>query len=111
MLAGLAVTGLHVCVASTLIGMGWLPALANGAAFAIATMASYLVNTIWSFSAPIRGRNLWRFVQVSVIGFTLSMLISGLADYCHLHYYWGIALVAIFLPPITFFLHLKWTYK
>ena len=74
-LTGLLVTGLHAITAIVLIE--WLalaPPLANGVAFAVATVVSYVVNTTWSFSSQLHGRTLRRFVCVSVAGFLLAGL-------------------------------------
>jgi putative flippase GtrA len=111
-LSGLLATGLHVCIATVFIkAVLPAPSVANGVAFMGATVFSYLVNTIWSFSSPLHGKNLMRFCAVAFIGLALSMTISGTAQYYGLHYLYGIALVVCIVPPVTFFLHSYWTYK
>ena len=111
-LSGLLVTGLHVLVATVLIEYILpVPSLANGVAFLVATVFSYLVNTIWSFSTPLHGKNLIRFCIVSLLGLSLAMSVSGVAQYLGLYYLYGIFLVAIVIPPITFILHNFWTYR
>ena len=111
-LSGLLVTGLHVFIATVFIQIVLLaPSLANGVAFLVATIFSYLLNTKWSFSSPLHGRNLFRFCCVSFIGLFLSMTISGAAQHYGLHYGYGIGLVVCILPPVTFLLHNYWTYR
>src|ERR1019366_2731272 len=111
-LSGLLVTGLHVLVATAFIQIVLLaPSLANGMAFLVATVFSYLINTMWSFSSPLHGRNLFRFCCVSCIGLFLAMTISGAAQYYGLHYLYGIGFVACIVPPVTFLLHNFWTYR
>ena len=85
--------------------------MANGIAFLLATIFSYTINTLWSFSSLLHRRTLVRFGVVTILGGVLAMLISGLADIHGLHYAIGIALVATFVPPVTFLLHNSWTYK
>lgn len=111
-LSGLLATGLHVLIATAFIQI-ILPAppLANGVAFIVATIFSYLINTLWSFSRPLHGRNLFRFFVVSCIGLFLAMTISGAAQYLGLHYLYGIGLVVCIVPPVTFLLHNFWTYR
>lgn len=110
--SGLLVTGLHVYIATAFIKY-LLPAppLANGVAFLVATVFSYLINTMWSFSSPLHRRNLFRFCVVSLIGLSLAMAISGTAQYYGLHYLYGIGFVACTVAPVTFLLHSFWTYR
>ncbi|MDD5175818.1 MAG: GtrA family protein [Sterolibacterium sp.] len=111
-LSGLLVTGLHVFVASAFIQLVLLtPSLANGVAFLAATIFSYLLNTMWSFSSQLQGRNFFRFCIVSSIGISLAMLVSGAAHYFGLHFSYGIGLVVCVVPPVTFLLHNFWTYR
>jgi putative flippase GtrA len=111
-LSGLLVTSVHTIIAATLINVGAVsPSLANGVAFAVATLISYVINTAWSFSSPLRGQTLARFVAVSVFGLFAAMLVAHGAQQLGWHYLLGIAAVAITIPPITFLLHSFWTYK
>jgi len=110
--SGLLVTALHVVIATTFIEIILLaPSIANGVAFVMATIISYLINTMWSFSSPLHGENLFRFCVVSSVGFFLAMGISGTAQYYGLHYWYGIGFVVFIVPPFTFVLHNFWTYR
>lgn len=109
---GLGSTLLHALVALGLIT--WLttaPPLANGLAFCVATVFSYLVNTLWSFSAPLHGQNLRRFLTVSAIGFLLAMGLAWLAELVGWTPLVGIALVVCVVPAVSFVLHSLWTYR
>lgn len=109
---GIGVTVLHVIIAAGLIeAAGWRPALANGAAFAVATLTSYLCNTLWSFSQTPAPANLARFVIVSLLGLGIAMAVSGAAEAWGLPYWLGIAAVVLSVPPTTFLLHAFWTYR
>ncbi|WP_350598127.1 GtrA family protein [Pseudomonas sp. 65/3-MNA-CIBAN-0223] len=111
-LTGLLVTALHAVVAVLFINFVMpLPPLANGVAFAVATVVSYLINTTWSFSARLRGRTLLRFMTVSGAGFLLAMLVAWAAQVAGLDYLLGIGAVAVTLPAFTFVLHIFWTYR
>lgn len=110
--SGVLVTGLHALVAAGLIRLVQLaPSHANGIAFVGATIFSYVINTRWSFSSPLHGKNLLRFVLVSIIGFLLAITISGLAESYGMHYWFGIAGVICIVTPVNFLLHSFWTYK
>jgi len=109
---GLFVTALHALVAIAFIQfISPLPPLANGVAFAVATLVSYVINTAWSFSARLQGRTLLRFLLVSVGGFFLAMIVAWAAQMAGLHYLLGIVAVALTIPAFTFVLHNFWTYR
>lgn len=110
--SGILVTGLHVLVAAGFIRFILpLPSVANGVAFIVATIFSYLINTLWSFSSPLHGRNLIRFLLVSSLGCALAITVSGLAELQGMSYWIGIACVVAVVPPVTFVLHNFWTYR
>ena len=111
-LTGVLVTGVHALIAIAF--MQWVsstPPLANGVAFAGATILSYSLNTLWSFSARLQGKTLWRFAVVSLLGFCLAILIAWIVQVLGWNYFVGIAAVALTLPPISFLLHSFWTYR
>jgi putative flippase GtrA len=110
--SGILVTCLHIGIAVGFIHFV-LPSqtLANGIAFVIATTISYLINTLWSFSAPLRGRNLVRFLIVSSVGFTFAVSVSAIAEHFRMDYWIGIGTVVLIVPPVTFALHKFWTYR
>ena len=109
---GLFVTALHALIAVLFINFLMpVPPLANGVAFAVATVVSYLINTTWSFSARLHGRTLLRFSLVSVGGFFLAMFVAWVAQMAGLHYLLGIVAVALTIPAFTFVLHNFWTYR
>lgn len=110
--SGVLVTAFHATIATCLIRFGSAPPpVANGIAFLSATTMSYLMNTIWTFSAPLHGRTLARFCIVSLIGLALAMLISGAAEAYHFNYGIGILFVVLSVPPFTFIVHRYWTYR
>lgn len=110
--SGVLVTGFHVLVAAGFIRYILpIPSLANGVAFIAATVFSYLINTLWSFSSPLHGRNLIRFLLVSGVGFVLAIAVSGLAEIYGMNYWFGIVCVVAVVPPVTFVLHNFWTYR
>jgi len=110
--SGALATALHIIITVFLIELFNLaPAMANGVAFASATIFSYTINTLWSFSSQLHGNTLFRFIAVSIAGSFIVVLVSGIVDYYKMHYLIGIAGVVCTVPPITFTLHRHWTYK
>ncbi|WP_413794464.1 MULTISPECIES: GtrA family protein [unclassified Pseudomonas] len=111
-LTGLLVTAVHVVAALLFMHLILAnPPLANGFAFLVATVVSYLINTLWSFSSRLHGRTLGRFLVVSAVGFWLAMLVAWVAQSVGLGYLAGIAAVALVIPVFTFILHNFWTYR
>ena len=52
------------------------PVAANAVAFVIATVFSYLANTLWSFSATVQWSNLIRFLAVAAAGLIETMMLA-----------------------------------
>ncbi|ODV42141.1 sugar translocase [Cupriavidus sp. UYMMa02A] len=112
LVAGASSTGVHVAVAATLISvMGTSPVMANGVAFLCATVCSYLLNTLWSFSSRLHHRTLGRFAGVSLLGLGLTMGISWSAQTLGASYWTGLACVVLMVPAFTYVAHRSWTYR
>lgn len=108
---GAGSTTLHIAVASMLLEAGGYSAgEANGVAFVVATLASYWLNTIWTFGAPLGFGSLLRFALVAAIGLILTVGIASAIEGASYHYLVGIGLVVTIVPALTFVLHAVWTY-
>jgi putative flippase GtrA len=111
-LAGIASTALHVAIASSLIELGGSHAgTANGIAFTVATLASYVSNSIWTFQAPLAGGSLVRFVVVALAGLVMTVAITSAIQSAGYHYLVGIAAVVLTVPALSFLSHRLWTYR
>lgn len=109
--SGLLATGFHAVIATTLVTFSAVaPPVANGLAFVLATVFSYSINTLWSFSRSPEVKNMRRYILVSVIGLFQAVSISAIAQSYGLSYLHGIALVILIVTPTTFMLHSFWTY-
>ena len=109
---GLITTSLHVVIVYLLINFKYFNApTSNGIAFVIATLFSYLVNTMWSFSNKLKRKNAIRFVMISCVGLVLSVSISKMVEDMGLHYWYGVLGVVTVVPILTFMMHTLWTYK
>ena len=109
---GVVTTGVHTVVAVALIE--WMSAsqvLANAVAFVSATLFSYVVNTLWSFSEELRGRNLFRYAVSACVGLIVATGVSGISQYLGWHYLLGILAVSCVVPPVNFAMHYFWTYR
>jgi putative flippase GtrA len=109
---GLFVTGLHVVIATLLIHYAdQNSSIANGVAFCIATVVSYLMHTKWSFSSDLESKNLFRFITVSAVGLALSLAIPLVIKSLGFDSTVGTVAVVVMLPVTNFFLHNFWTYR
>jgi putative flippase GtrA len=109
---GIAATATHTVIALLAVEAAALdPAPANGIAFAMATILSYTLNTLWSFSARPGPKTLFRFSVVSLAGMGLAMLIAGYMGSLGYSNLLGILSVALLVPPATFLMHRLWTYR
>jgi putative flippase GtrA len=109
---GVGVTALHVVSATWLITIQELsPVVANGFAFVLATLVSYIANTLWSFKRSLTSISLLRFAGVSLLGLLVTLVVSAAAEFVGLDYYYGIFAVVLAVPSFSFFLHRIWTYR
>lgn len=109
---GVLSTLTHVCVATLLIELlGARPPVANGVAFVVATLLSYVANTRWSFGARLGAATAWRFALVAGTAGLMSMGIAWLVERAGGHYALGIALVVVFVPAFSFIGHRTFTYR
>lgn len=114
MTTGILATGLHAATVMALVTLV-VPApsqvSANGVAFIVANVFSYVVNSLWSFSAPLHGLRFVKFFAVSVIGFLGTLLVAYVAEHMGLSPLSGIVLVVCIMTPVTFILHRAWTFR
>lgn len=109
--SGAAATAMHVTVAAVLVGRGLSLVEANTIAFVSATIGSYLLQTLWSFSSRVGARTLARFLVVSAGGVAVTAVVSHAAELAGLGPWLGIAAVICVVPPYTFVAHRSWTYR
>ncbi|MEX4005361.1 GtrA family protein [Paraburkholderia sp. EG285A] len=108
-ISGAIATGIHVSVAWSVFN--WLvrdSTVANIAAFVIANIVAFVLQTRWSFSSRPTVTRFLRFATVSVAGFLAAALIPLL---CGRQSLWLPTLaVVICIPAVSYILHARWTY-
>lgn len=111
-LVGVGITALHAAVATLLVMVSRLhPAIANGVAFAVATLVSYLSHTLWTFDSRPTRKRLARFLIVALAGLVLTVTIAGATDMLGFPFYIGIGAVVAVVPGASFTTHKLWTYR
>jgi putative flippase GtrA len=83
--------------------------IANGLAFAVANVFSYVLHTLWSFSSSMNPQQFVRFMVVSLVGLGISTGIPNLVGSGNFWVSTGLVLVAV--PACSFLLHNFWTYR
>jgi putative flippase GtrA len=109
--SGVLVTLVHI--ASATAWLHWVntsSGLANGFAFAVATVFSYCIHTLWSFSAEMAPRVFAKFMLVALVGLGLSAGVGHLVQWLEFPYQYSIAAVVLVMPPYNFLAHHFWTY-
>lgn len=108
---GTGATLLHIASAIFLINECKLPTVvANGIAFGVATVFSYLCNTQWSFQGNISCDSIFRFIFITAINLALVLTLSACMENMHWHYGFGIAISVILLPMMNYLAHRHFTY-
>jgi putative flippase GtrA len=87
------------------------PVIANGCAFAAANIFSYFANSRFTFRATFSGIRYAKFLVVSLIGVSVSMGVSQLAELMNWHYLIGVSIGFVALPALTYLSHRFWTWR
>ena len=111
-ITGVGSTLVHVGTAIGLIEFSSIgPTLSNGIAFCVATLFSIFINSFWSFSTQLSKSITVRYLFVAFIAAILSMAIAAVGEYFNFHYLFGIFVIVLVVPLVTFCAHNFWTYK
>lgn len=109
---GILATLTHVAVAAWVLWtLGWSSAAANGLAFVIANLVSYMGNTCWSFATRPDASNVLRFAAVSLAALALTMGLAAAVQRSGGSHAWGIALVVTLVPGLSYLAHRHLTYR
>lgn len=79
--------------------------------FVLGTLASWLLNSLWTFSARLHGVLLLRFVIVTLMGLGLNVLIMKSVNRMGIDYRLGLFCVLVIVPVFNFCCHRWWTYR
>ena len=110
---GAAATFVHLMVGVTLIHAGWLPIVANAAAFCIAFFISFAGHFGYTFADGCKSVSvsLVRFVAVALVGFAANeAILAGLLRRHFLSPSETLALSTGVVAMVTFALCRKWAF-
>ena len=89
------------------------PVISVSISFLLLIIYTYLVNNYWVYESTKNHRyKIPRFLSVVIMAYTLNVSIMYIAyDTLHLHYYYGLIITAIIVPPTNFLLNYYWAFK
>ena len=105
---GVVNTLIHIGMLAALVeGAGWAHPLANVGAFLVANAFSYWANSRWSFGCALSRRRYGRVLATSVVGVALSYGMMRFGDARGWHYLVSYACQLVLMPVVNFAL-LRW---
>ena len=111
-LIGAVNTLIHLMIVTGLVELlGISPVPANGLAFICANLFSFWANSRWSFQVAVTSQRYMRFLTVSFLGLSISLIAVAISEALRWHYLTGVILSFCVIPLLTFFSHKFWTYK
>lgn len=83
--------------------------IANIAAFIVANIVSFLLQTLWSFSSKPTVARFVRFGAVSTVGFATAAVVPTIFGRQHL---WAPTIIVVCcIPVFSYIAHARWTYR
>jgi putative flippase GtrA len=112
LLVGLVSSACYTGTTMVLSDFGILDHVASSVVgFVLGTLASWLLNSLWTFSAQLHGKLLLRFVTVTLVGLGLNVLIMACVEAMGVNYRLGLLTVLILVPIFNFCCHRWWTFR
>ncbi len=109
---GGAATGIHVFV---FLALGdWFKlsyVQSNFVAYIVATLWSFVGNSLWSFGCKLSSNRFVRYLAVALLGLVLSMGVSWICEAVEVNALLTILTIVAFVTPSTFVLHRYWTFS
>lgn len=110
-LVGLINTMVHAVV---LVGsvelLSLVPVAGNLVAFLVANMASFMMNSYWTFKASPNVRRYIKFFLCSLFALGLTIGIAWVFQALGLHYGLGFLAVILIVPPLNYWALKRWTF-
>ena len=109
---GIINTAVHGTILILLVDHArWPVTLAHILAFIVANLASYGMNSRFTFHMPMSWFAYVRFLLASLLAFGLTLAIAASAELFHLHYLVGFVLIIFFVPVLNYFVLKFWAFR
>lgn len=90
----------------------WDPVAGSAAAFILMTIVSFLINVRFTFGGSFTHQRFFRFLVVSLVGFTLNFFLMFLIVHIlSFHYLMGEFVTILIIPMVNFLLNNYWTFQ
>lgn len=110
-LVGAVNTGVHLAVVAVAVSaFGLTQLLSNGMAYLVASSASFLMNSVWSFDVAPSFRRYARFQLVGLLGLVVSTILGHLGDRFHWPYVMTVFMTVLMVPLASFVVHRRYTF-
>ena len=110
-LTGAVATLVHSSITVALVELAHLhPSAANGLAYLVASIVSYVINTRYSFRSHYSFATWLRFILVSLLAGSLAAAIAWFVDWTGGQYFVGLGIIVTVLPMFSFLAHRYFTY-
>lgn len=110
-LVGLINTVIHATVLLASVEfLNQEPVAGNLMAFMVANMASYIMNSYWTFNAPPEARRYGKFLLGSLFALCLTLGIAWAFQTLGLHYALGFICVILVVPATNYWVLKRWAF-
>lgn len=86
------------------------PVTGNLMAFLVANLASFVMNSFWTFKAPLEARRYGKFFASSSFALVLTLAIAAVCQFLRLHYGLGFLCVILLVPALNYWMLKRWAF-
>jgi putative flippase GtrA len=108
---GLINTLIHAAVLFAAVEESKLhPVVGNFLAFTVANMASFIMNSFWTFKTAPEVRRYGQFLTSSLLALGLTLGIAGIFEWLGIHYGLGFLCIILLVPALNYWMLKRWAF-
>ena len=110
-LVGLINTLIHAVILFAAVEVSKLhPVVGNLMAFLGANMASFIMNSYWTFKTAPEVRRYGKFLTSSLLALGLTLGIAGIFEFLGIHYGLGFLCIILLVPALNYWMLKRWAF-
>jgi len=110
-LVGLINTLIHAVVLFAAVEVSKLhPVVGNFMAFLGANMASFIMNSYWTFKTAPEVRRYGKFLTSSLLALGLTLGIAGIFEFLGIYYGLGFLCIILLVPALNYWMLKRWAF-
>ena len=110
-LVGLINTLIHAVILFAAVEVSKLhPVVGNFMAFLGANMASFIMNSYWTFKTAPEVRRYGKFLTSSLLALGLTLGIAGIFEFLAIHYGLGFLCIIFLVPALNYWMLKRWAF-